>query len=180
MIKLKVPEEAIREATRLVDSYNFGTRGHADGNRTNQVVGIVGELMIRQLLQMPPIEPNGFDGGFDLHFRDRFIDVKTMGRTTDPRPDFINNVIASQIRYRATHFLFLSLNKRTRTLWICGGISKKDLLDKATFRAEGFMQTRSDGSQFKIRASMYEIMNKDLIPINSLGDFFNYVIFYID
>ena len=66
------------------------------------------------------------------------------------------------MRYKATHFIFCSLNKKTRVLTVCGWASKKEILDKAEFFVEGFTRRRSDGTSFVTKASLYEIKNSAL------------------
>ena len=41
---------------------------------------------------------------------------------------------------------------------------------KAKFYKEGEIRTRSNGTSFKSKADLYEIENKDLLPINNLKD----------
>lgn len=167
MFDLKINEEQIVDATLYVQNHKLGSRGRFNGNRTNQVVGVVGENMVRELFGFEPMHEDGFDGGFDIKFGDKYIDVKTMGRNVKVKDDFVNNIVASQIKFKATHFIFTSLNKKTRTLTICGWISKDDLLKKATFGRVGDEIKRSNGTSFKLGTDSYFIKNSALNQVYS-------------
>lgn len=177
MLHLNIPQETIEKATQLVDKYGFGKRRFANGNRTEQIVGITGELMIRELFGMEELEPDGFDGGYDLHFGNRLIDVKTMGRSVHPKEDFVNNLMAVQFKFRATHYIFCSLNKKTRVLTVCGWASKQDIQEKAEYFVEGFTRKRSDGTSFITKASLYEIKNSSLNRVFTPSDLIRDLVF---
>jgi len=170
MIKINLTQELIQKATNLVDYYGFGHRGFADGNRTEQIVGVCGELAIRELLGLGDLEPKGFDGGYDFNFGDRFVDIKTMGRSVDPEPEFVNNVMAIQMDYKSTHFIFCSLNKKTRVLTICGWATKEDVKQKGEFYAQGMPRKRSDGTSLICKASLYEIKNSVLNRLETVSE----------
>ena len=48
MITLPIEEDLIIKATTYVDTHKIGRRKKFNGNRTNQVVGITGELMVAE------------------------------------------------------------------------------------------------------------------------------------
>ena len=178
MIILPIEEEVIVQAANYVDSRKLGKRGKFDGNRTEQIVGMTGEFMVAKILGMniPTIE-DGFDGGWDLNIGGKRIDVKTMGRTTSPKPEFVNNILKMQYHYKATHFVFCSLNKKNRELTICGLISKEELPNKATFHKQGEVRTRTNGTKFELQADTYEIANRDLVQVNSIAELKELLIF---
>lgn len=167
MFDLKINEEQIVDATLYVQNHKLGSRGRFDGNRTNQVVGVVGENMVRELFGFEPMHEDGFDGGWDIAFGDKKIDVKTVGRNSDVIGDYYSNVVASQMKFAATHFIFTSLNKKTRTLTVVGWISKKDLLKKAEYKRKGDVFKRSNGTSFNLGADGYFIKNSALNQVYS-------------
>jgi len=177
MITLPIEEEMIVRATAYVDSRKIGRRKTFNGNRTNQVVGITGELMVAELLGMQLPENHEFDGGWDFSINGKQIDVKTVGRTSVAKPEYHSNVIEAQIHFKATHFLFCSLNKPKRELTICGFISKEDFLAKSTFYRKGDTFTRTNGETMTLNAAGYFILNKDLIQINSIAELKELLIF---
>jgi len=177
MITLPIDEQLIIKATTYVDTHKIGRRKKFNGNRTNQVVGITGELMVAELLGATLPETHDFDGGWDFSFMGKQVDVKTLGRTGDASLEFYSNVIEAQIHLKATHYLFCSLNKKKRELTIVGFISKEDFLKKATFYREGDCLTRVNGDKMKLKASGYFIQNKELIQINSIAELKELIIF---
>jgi hypothetical protein len=168
MFKFKVDNQVIKRAKELVSKFNFGQRHTANGTKEQQVVGLIGEIMIRDLFNAGDIDGNnGFDGGYDLEYFGKFIDVKTMGRTTDPKPDFVNNLIELQINHKADYFIFNSLNKKSKELTVCGWISKKDFIKLADHFPKGSIRKRKDGTSFKTFSGLYELKNNYLKTTNS-------------
>lgn len=177
MITLPISEEVIIEATMYVDSRKIGKRKSFNGNRTNQVVGIVGEFIISDLLGIDRPNSTGFDGGWDITISEKKIDVKTVGRTVEPKLHYHSNVIDAQMHFSATHFLFCSLNKPKRTFTICGYISKEDFKKKAAYYKKGETMTRPNGEILTLNAAGYFIENRNLIQIDSIADLKEVVIF---
>ena len=177
MISLPIDEQLIIKATTYVDTHKIGRRKKFNGNRTNQVVGITGELMVAELLGATLPETHDFDGGWDFNFSGKQIDVKTVGRTSNARLDYYSNVIEAQIHFKATHYLFCSLNKNKRELTICGFISKEDFLRKAEYKKAGDTFTRVNGDTMVLKATGYFIKNSDLIQIDSIAQLKELVIF---
>lgn len=173
MHKIFVPKNIIAHCKKQINTYNFGRRGEADGNRVQQYTGIIGECVIKSIFGLELIDgSHGFDNGVDLRYKNLTIDVKTMGRTTDIKDYYVNNFIGLQKNYATDVYIFNSLNFTTRILTVIGLISKKKLLEKASFFKKGEMRTRSDGSQFKTKADLYEIENKKLAAVNDEQDLF--------
>lgn len=177
MITLPIKEETIIDATTYVDKRVIGKRKSFNGNRTNQVVGITGEFIVADVLGLERPKGDGFDGGWDFCIGNKLIDVKTVGRTTDVRSNYHSNVIEAQMNYKATHFLFCSLNKTKRNFTICGFISKDDFKAKAKYYKKGEEFTRVNGDKMVLNASGYFIENKELIQINSIEELKEIIIF---
>lgn len=172
MFLIKVKPEIIRHCEEQNQKYNFGQRYTANGNKEQQLTGIIGQSVIMDLFGLGYIDgATGFDEGVDLTYNGIGIDVKTMGRTTDVRKDYVNNLVALQINYESDVYLFCSYHKRKKELTVCGWTTKADFLKKAQLFTKGSIRTRTDGSTFTTKADLYEIANKDLNNVDSIDEF---------
>ena len=170
MLNLKLKKDVFKESLKFGQENNIGVRGHADGGIEEQLIGILGQNIICDALDLPLMTANGFDGGVDINLNNTDIDIKTMGRKVYPKPSYVNNLIASQLEYNADAYLFCSYHKTDYVLTICGWIDKESFKKKAKFYNEGEVRGRSDGTSFKTKANLYEIENKELSEINTLND----------
>jgi hypothetical protein len=170
---IPIKQNVITYCKELLKTNNFGLRGVADGNYLEQLRGIIGQSVILDLLDMPALEPTGFDGGIDIIHNGKSYDIKSMGRNSAPKSYFVNNLIGHQKDYIVDRYMFLSLNRNDLMLTICGWIDKKDFFDKANFYPEGTKRTRSDGTFFNTKADLYELENSKLNQINNLQELKN-------
>ena len=171
MFKFAVENEVIYFVEKLLKKHNFGRRGFADGNYNEQVTGLIGQTVIQEFFNRKrPSGEGGFDGGVDLEVNGNRIDVKTMGRNVDPRPDYVNNFIGLQKNYDTDLLLFCSYNKRTKNLTVCGWISKVVFIKNASFFPLGTPRFRSDGTSFITKADLYELENSELIQSSSIEE----------
>ena len=110
---------------------------------------------------MIPIKSH--DNGVDVTIYGLKFDVKTMGRDVTPKVDYVNNLIASQIKFEVDGYIFVSINKSDGLrATICGWSTKQNFIEKAKFHKIGSIRTRMDGSTFKLKADTYEICNSDI------------------
>lgn len=167
-MRVKLSNFLKNEVWKWVNTHTIGKRGKADGSKQEAYTGLLGEFAVHQIFKGYIVWRDDFDGGFDFEHKGMKIDVKTMGRTVDPKPDFVNNFIAYQKNLKADAFIFCSLNKKTSELTICGWITKDDLLETADKFKKGDERERADGTTFKLKAPTYEIKNSDLKPIETL------------
>ena len=144
---------------------NMGNRHSANGNKEQQFVGLLGEITIKNYFGVKHNWVNGFDGGYDFIYNNKKIDVKTMGRNVTPKDFYVNNFISFQKNFHCDYYIFTSLNKKTNELFICGYLSKKDLLEKATLYKKGTIRNRENGTTFKMKTDTYEIKNSFLNQI---------------
>ena len=135
-------------------------------------VGLVGKMEVHNYLigDYPNLneKPDGYDGGFDLIFKGKKIDVKTMERKSFVRPDFVNNFYLLQASHDAEIIVFCSYHSPKRILEICGWVFKSELSEKGIFYSSGTKRIRTDGSFFMFRQDNYELMNKDLNVMDTL------------
>jgi len=180
MISESIPTALKEKTWDYCQKNNMGKRGDFDGSPEQQYTGLLGENMLRILMGLTPSWKVGFDGGHDLVVNSVKIDVKTMGRTVDPKPHYINNFVRLQDKLDADLFVFCSINKTTNSFWICGMIAKHDLLKSGSYFPKGSVRKRSDGTEFTCMAPLYEIRNDYLVEINNPISIWAYTHEYAD
>jgi len=167
-MRLNIPNELKRNCWDYLSKNNMGNRHSANGNKEQQFVGLLGEVLTKSVFGLNHKYTNGFDGGFDFEYKGNKIDVKTMGRTVNMKPYFVHNFIGFQKDFDCDIYIFNSLNKKTNDLEICGWVTKNELISKSSFYKKGDVRTRDDGSSFKMKADTYEIENRLLNNIKEL------------
>lgn len=171
MFKIKVNPKIIEYCEKQIKEHNFGQRGYADGTPEQQLTGIIGQSVIMHEMVGTVIDGSeGFDGGVDIVYEGKTIDVKTMGRTTDVRDYYTNNFLAVQMKFNPDVYIFCSYNKNKQELTVCGWITSWEFKEIAHYYEKGSTRKRSDGSTFKTFADLYEIDNKDLNQVKSIDD----------
>ena len=164
-------DEQQRAAKSLVQRHNIGQRGKADGSQQEQYYGMLGQICLCDMLRFKrPTGSEGFDGGVDFIINNIKVDLKTMHRTVDVKDHYVHNFIGYQMEYPCQFYIFASYNIKTNKLTLCGIISKKDFLKKASFYEKGAIRTRDDGTSFASKAPLYEIKQEDLIQIKNKQD----------
>lgn len=170
--RITVPPALITSIREYLKHHNLGNRGVEDGSPRKQEVGLIGELIVHHYLfeNYPNLreKKDGFDGGFDILFNDKRIDVKTMERKSYVRPDFVNNFYIMQEGHNAEIIVFCSYHNTDHVIEICGWLPKPELKKRGIFYAAGTQRHRTDGSSFTFRQDNYEVEVKDLDPIDSL------------
>ena len=169
MFDINVTQEQLNYARDLVDNYNFGMRGYGDGNKDEQLTGLIGQTVFADLLGVSrPSGEIGFDGGIDFIINDVKIDIKTMTRTVPVKNHYVHNFIGYQLKYETQGYVFASYNKRTNVLTICGYVTKEQFIERAKFYKKGQLRYRDDGTYFPSKAPLYEIMQSDLEQVDSI------------
>ena len=164
---MKINQEQKRRIWNWLQNNTVANRGVNDGNKENQLTGLIGEFEVHNyLLGYYPEFSNSFDGGVDIVYKGKTIDVKTMCRTVDAKMEYANNFYACQLKYNCDIIIFVSLNRLENTIQICGWIEKKNLEKKSIFYEKGEKRYRDDGTYFKFKADNYEIYNYNLIDIS--------------
>ena len=171
MIDVIPNQEQKDYAAKQVETYNFGQRGVFDGNKEQQFVGVLGQTIVADLLQVPrPDGTDGNDGGVDFVINHKNVDVKTMTRTVPVKAHYVHNFVAYQKKYPTDAYIFASYNKKSNIFSICGCVSKEQLQARAAFFEKGQLRYRDDGTAFPTKAPLYEIKQSDLNRINSVDD----------
>jgi hypothetical protein len=178
---VKVTNHILNASKDYISRNNLGHRGDgSDGTEEQQLVGVIGQNMVNLMLGKELMtESEGFDGGIDCKIFGIGFDVKTMGRSVEPRVDFVNNLVGSQFKFDSEAYLFLSLNKTNMLLTFCGWLPKEQFLLKSSFHQKDSIRTRTDGTSFRMKADTYEIKNKELRHSSkSLTDLMNDISYY--
>jgi hypothetical protein len=173
MIKqIHIGPQLIITVENYLQNHNLGNRGVEDGDYAKQKHGLIGELSVYKYLfgTYPDLsnKQDGFDGGYDMAYNGRLIDVKTMGRKTYVRSDFVNNFYLLQFGHKADTIVFCSYHTIDMVLEICGWLPKAELAERGILYAAGTQRSRADGSSFPFRQENYEVENKDLNDIETL------------
>ena len=172
MIIVKVRQEIIEHCTDQIKKYDFGKRFSANGNKEQQLTGIIGQSVVSELLGFGLVDgSSGFDDGSDVNMYNLSIDIKTMGRTTDVRPTYTNNFLKLQDYFNTDVYIFCSFHKVKKEITICGWIDKINFKNKRRFYKKGSVRKRFDGTSFKTFADLYEIDIKDLNNFSDINVF---------
>jgi len=159
-----VPAYVIEASIDCCNAVDIGNRGDgSDGTYDQQLVGIIGQNMVNVAIGKPLVTPSkGHDGGIDFELFGITFDVKTIGRNVAPRIEYVNNLVKAQTKYSVDAYLFLSLNKLSNRITVCGWLPKMEFLDRATLYRKGLQRVRDDGSLFVLKSDNYEIRNDQL------------------
>jgi len=170
--RFKVEDDLILKVEEYLQNHNLGNRGFEDGDYSRQKIGLIGELTVHKFLfdKYPDLtfREDGFDGGYDIKYNGKLIDVKTMGRRTYAQPDFVNNFYLLQADHNSDTIIFCSYHTIDHVLEICGWLPKEELSTKGKYYAAGTSRIRIDGSSFQFLQNNYEVENKNLIDIERL------------
>ncbi|MBL4952212.1 hypothetical protein JK635_08315, partial [Neobacillus sp. YIM B02564] len=151
MFHVNVSPEQISYVEHLIENVNFGRRGVFDGSKNQQRTGLIGQVVLSDLLGVERPKGGGFDGGVDFTIEGFTVDLKTMGRTVDFKPSYVHNFTGSQIHFDTDILLFASLNMRKNILTVCGYLPKDELKTKATFFKFKEKRFRDNGTYLLVR-----------------------------
>ena len=172
IIRIPVGQNEFAYATEFVENNQIANRNVFDGNKRNQFVGILGQIVFyKYIYNEIPVLSEGFDHGIDLTYKGYSIDVKTMERKVFVKEYFANNFTSLQKHFIVDVLMFLSYNSNTDNLGvieICGWIFKNDLEEKSIFRPKGSIVTRADNSTFTLVEDLYEIPMENLNPFRKI------------
>jgi hypothetical protein len=170
--KIKVSEQLIASVKSYLENHNLGRRGVENGNAQMQETGLIGEVIVYNYLfeQYPNLtgKEDGFDGGIDFHYKNKKIDVKTMGRNSYVKPHYVNNFYTMQENYESDTIVFCSYHKTDKIIEICGWLPKNELKSRGIFYKAGTVRNQDDGKSFPFRQDNYEVENRQLDDIDTL------------
>lgn len=171
MITIKVTDTILNHCKLQIEQFNFGKRYTANGNKTQQLTGIIGQSVVMKSFNQGLIDgKEGFDNGIDILFNNLKIDVKTMGRTTEVRSNYTNNFLKLQDYLETEIYIFCSYHKLKQELTVCGWIDKENFVKKRRFYPKGSIRKRFDNTTFTTFADLYEIDNNQLYNFSTIEE----------
>lgn len=163
MFKIEVPNQVHTHCINQLSKYNLGMRKEFNGTKDQQMTGAISESVMSNLFGFGYIDASkGFDSGIDIQYNGLKIDVKTMSRKFDPKPDWVNNFTRLQDHYQTQVYIFCSYNVVSNVLTVCGWIDKETFKMKRNLYFKGSERQRADGSVLTLNSDTYEIKNIDL------------------
>jgi hypothetical protein len=170
--RIHIEPDLINTVEQYLQHHNLANRDIEDGDYEKQKTGLIGELSVHKYLLgcYPDLseKQNDFDGGYDINYNGRLIDVKTMGRRSDVRADYVNNFYLLQSSHNADTIVFCSYHMIDKVVEICGWLPKAVLPVRGIYYAAGTKRVRKDGSSFTFRQHNYEVENSNLDDIDIL------------
>ena len=106
----------------------------------------------------------GFNGDYEKQYTGLIGELtlhRVLGLT---RPKYTSGRLDSDI------LLFISINKKSGVVQICGWLEKEKFLNEASFFDQGDKRERDDGTSFVLRAPLYEIEQNKLNKLNNVRD----------
>lgn len=173
MIRLQATEGQIAYTRNILRNKDIGQRSHGNGNREQQFIGILAEVMFADMVNRERPKAEGYDGGYDIELFGKKIDIKTMGRnTSDIKPFYAHNLMACQIDNGADGYIFCSMNKQDYELTICGVKSKAGIISDAEFFLKGQTRKHRTG-EIVLKESMFEIRQYQLDEVKNKSELAN-------
>ena len=171
MIQVPIHDNDRRYAVEVLKTTNFGHRSKGfNGNYEKQYTGLIGELTLHRVLGLtkPKYTSGRLDS--DILINNKKIDIKSMARNVYMQDHYVHNFVAYQKDMPSDILLFISINKKSGVVQICGWLEKEKFLENASFFDQGDKRERDDGTSFVLRAPLYEIEQNKLNKINNVND----------
>lgn len=154
MIVVEPTREQVQYCRSLLEeSGSIGNRGEFDGNSMQQLFGLIAQVIVGDMIGYDrPQSSQGFDGGWDVIYKGKKVDVKCEVRNVAYRKSWPHNLKHSQITYpECEGYIFVSYNQEKGEYAICGYISKEELKDKGEHFREGSQRKRADGTFLTVK-----------------------------
>ena len=171
MIQVPIHDDDRRYAVEVLKTTNFGHRSRGfNGNYEKQYTGLIGELTLHRVLGLtkPKYTSGRLDS--DILINNKKIDIKSMARNVYMQDHYVHNFVAYQKDMPSDILLFISINKKSGVVQICGWLEKEKFLENASFFDQGDKRERDDGTSFVLRAPLYEIEQNKLNKLNNVND----------
>ncbi|MDT0555437.1 hypothetical protein [Patiriisocius hiemis] len=161
MIEVNITKEDIafaREKLSKVKSTNTGLSKFGSENK-RILTGYVGERIVMKYLD---IANDSDTYNYDIIFKDKKLEIKTISCKFKPRPDYWCTVnshdLAGVHKQEADFYVFLRVLNDYSKGWLLGYMPCKDFFDKGTFVPKG-----KDFGKFKFVKA-----NATILPIHDL------------
>ena len=171
MIQVAIHDDDRRYAVEVLKTTNFGHRSRGfNGNYEKQYTGLIGELTLHRVLGLtrPKYTSGRLDS--DILINNKKVDIKSMARNVYMQDHYVHNFVAYQKDMPSDILLFISINKKSGVVQICGWLEKEKFLENASFFDQGDKRERDDGTSFVLRAPLYEIEQNKLNKLNNVRD----------
>ena len=171
MIQVAIHDDDRRYAVEVLKTTNFGHRSRGfNGNYEKQYTGLIGELTLHRVLGLtrPKYTSGRLDS--DILINNKKVDIKSMARNVYMQDHYVHNFVAYQKDMPSDILLFISINKKSGFVQICGWLEKEKFLEDASFFDQGDKRERDDGTSFVLRAPLYEIEQNKLNKLNNVKD----------
>ena len=175
-VKIKITDTIKEHADLTTQAINFGQRRAGfNGTRDQQMTGIIGELIIYQVLGLPFPTYETYTPT-DIEINGNKIDIKTRRSASSfMRPGWVHNLTKFQIEHLVPYILFNNYNAAESTMEIDGWLPKKTIIENMDkwLKKQGGSSMRDDGTVLKMKTNNIEIPTEALIKINSVEDIRN-------
>ena len=171
MIQVPIHDDDRRYAVEVLKTTNFGHRSRGfNGDYEKQYTGLIGELTLHRVLGLtrPKYTSGRLDS--DILINNKKVDIKSMARNVYMQDHYVHNFVAYQKDMPSDILLFISINKKSGVVQICGWLEKEKFLENASFFDQGDKRERDDGTSFVLRAPLYEIEQNKLNKLNNVND----------
>ena len=171
MIQVPIHDDDRRYAVEILKTTNFGHRSRGfNGNYEKQYTGLIGELTLHRVLGLTRPKYTSGRLDTDILINNKKVDIKSMARNVYMQDHYVHNFVAYQKDMPSDILLFISINKKSGMVQICGWLEKEKFLENASFFDQGDKRERDDGTSFVLRAPLYEIEQSKLNKLNNVND----------
>tara|TARA_R100001163_G_scaffold11836_1_gene10896 strand:+ start:218 stop:745 length:528 start_codon:yes stop_codon:yes gene_type:complete len=171
MIQVAIHDDDRRYAVEVLKTTNFGHRSRGfNGNYEKQYTGLIGELTLHRVLGLTRPKYTSGRLDTDILINNKKVDIKSMARNVYMQDHYVHNFVAYQKDMPSDILLFISINKKSGVVQICGWLEKEKFLENASFFDQGDKRERDDGTSFVLRAPLYEIEQNKLNKLNNVKD----------
>ena len=171
MIQVPIYDDDRRYAVEVLKTTNFGHRSRGfNGDYEKQYTGLIGELTLHRVLGLTRPKYTSGRLDTDILINNKKVDIKSMARNVYMQDHYVHNFVAYQKDMPSDILLFISINKKSGVVQICGWLEKEEFLENASFFDQGDKRERDDGTSFVLRAPLYEIEQNKLNKLNNVND----------
>jgi hypothetical protein len=171
MIQVPIHDDDRRYAVEVLKTTNFGHRSRGfNGDYEKQYTGLIGELTLHRVLGLTRPKYTSGRLDTDILINNKKVDIKSMARNVYMQDHYVHNFVAYQKDMPSDILLFISINKKSGVVQICGWLEKEKFLENASFFDQGDKRERDDGTSFVLRAPLYEIEQNKLNKLNNVND----------
>ena len=171
MIQVPIHDDDRRYAVEILKTTNFGHRSRGfNGDYEKQYTGLIGELTLHRVLGLTRPKYTSGRLDTDILINNKKVDIKSMARNVYMQDHYVHNFVAYQKDMPSDILLFISINKKSGVVQICGWLEKEKFLENASFFDQGDKRERDDGTSFVLRAPLYEIEQNKLNKLNNVND----------